>query len=94
MDSVFTDPLERPTQGLIKSFKIAMEPRWPANLTGNSRKQSEERRHSGAHPPPTGAKGQLMHMRCGPSQKAFPLAVWRSRGQAGGICISPYAAHS
>lgn len=35
-----------------------------------------------------------MHMQRGPTQKAFPLATWRSRGRDGGIYISPYVAHS
>lgn len=35
-----------------------------------------------------------MHMQCGPTQKAFRLAAWRSHGQVGGIHISPYVAHS
>lgn len=37
-----------------------------------------------------------MHMQCEPTPKAlpFPLDARRSRGWGGGICISPYVAHS
>lgn len=81
------DP-KRPGQGLARSLLIVVQPRRPAALEG-SPKQHRETVGKGVKPHSTHAlaKAELMHMQREPTQKAFPLAAWRSRGRVGqSIC--------
>lgn len=87
-DSSPRDP-KRPGRGPAQLLYIAVQPRRPAALDGNPQKHREtvEKRAKppSAHPV---AKAELMHMQRGPTQKAFRLAAWRSRGRDGNLYVT------
>ena len=77
------DSSPRDPKSPVKTLQIAVQPRWPADLEGNPKKQKTHSRTESEltlRPPPHQRRAYAYAMWA--HSESFPLAAWRSRGWA------------